>query len=70
MTIKQLSERFLRDNPELSEPTKENYKIHFDKRILPAMGDHKIDKINPTHIYDFMDNLKEDGIREDSGTQI
>ncbi len=65
MTVKDLSVRFLRDNPDLSEPTKENYKIHLDKRILPVFGDMKIDKVKPTHIYDFMDNLKEDGIRDD-----
>lgn len=65
MTVKQLSERFLRDNADLSVPTKENYAIHLDKRILPVFEDMKIDKVRPTHIYDFMDNLKEDGIRED-----
>ena len=65
MTLRQLSERFLRDNADLSEPTKENYKIHLDERILPALGDNKIDRIKPTHIYDFLNNLKEDGIRKD-----
>ncbi|NLB87853.1 MAG: site-specific integrase [Syntrophomonadaceae bacterium] len=65
MTVKQLSESFLRDNPDLSEATKENYRIHLDKRILPVFGDMKIDKIKPAHVYDFMNNLKEDGIRED-----
>lgn len=65
MTVRGLSARFLRDNADLSESTKENYRIYLDKRILPALGDIKIDKIKPIHIYDFMDNLKEDGIRED-----
>ena len=49
----------------LSEATRNNYKIHLDNRILPAMGENKIDRIKPTHIYDFYDNLKEDGIRAD-----
>lgn len=65
MTIAQLAERYLRDNSDLSESTKENYKIHLEKRILPVFGDLRINKVKPTHIYDFMDNLKEDGIRED-----
>lgn len=65
MTLKQLSERFLRDNPALSEATKHNYRIHLDKRIIPALGHIKIDKIKPMHLYDFLDNLKEDGIRKD-----
>ena len=65
MTVKELAERFLRDNPDLSPATRDNYKIHLDKRILPVFGDNKVDKIKPAHIYDFLDNLKEDGIRED-----
>jgi integrase len=65
MTLKQLSDRFLRDNPELSTATKNNYEIHLKERILPSLGDNKIDKIKPTHIYDFLNNLKEDGIRKD-----
>lgn len=66
MTVRQLSERFLRDNADLSDTTRLNYKIHLDKRILPAMGHVKIDKVKPAHLYDFYDNLKEDGIRGDS----
>lgn len=65
MTVKQLSVRFLRDNSDLSEPTKENYKIHLESRILPVFESMKIDKVKPTHIYDFLDNLTEDGIRKD-----
>lgn len=68
MTLKELSERFLRDNANISEETKQNYKIHIEQRILPALGDNKIDRIKPTHIYDFYDNLKEDGIRLDGKT--
>lgn len=66
MTVRELSVRFLRDNPDLSKATKESYKGYLDGRILPAFGDKKINKVKPTDIYDFMDNLKEDGIRKDS----
>lgn len=65
MNVRELSKRWLRDDPDLSEATKENYKYHLDKRILPALGDKKIDKVTPTNIYDFLDNLKEGGIRGD-----
>jgi len=68
MTVKQLSERFLRDYADASNTTKENYKIYLDDRILPALGDNKIIKIKPAHIYDFMNNLKEDGVRKDGKT--
>ena len=66
MSVKQLSDRFLRDNPSLSEHTKSNYKIHLDDRILPVFGDLKIDKVKPIHVYDFLANLAEDGIRKDN----
>ncbi len=65
MTVTQLAERFLRDNPDLSEATKESYKGYIDGRILPVFGHNQISKIKPAHIYDFLNNLKEDGIRMD-----
>ncbi len=65
MTVKQLAVRFLRDNSDLSEATKENYAVHLNNRILPVFEDMKIAKVKPTHIYDFMSNLAEDGIRKD-----
>lgn len=65
MTVRQLSERFLRDNPDVSDTTKANYKIHIDNRILPVFEDMKVDKVRPTHIYDFLNNLTEDGVRQD-----
>ena len=61
MTVKELSVRFLRE----SKATKESYEGYLDGRILPAFGDKVIDKVKPTEIYDFMNNLKEDGIRKD-----
>jgi integrase len=65
MTVKELSDRFIRDNPDISPLTKDNYKIHLEDRILPALGHKKIDKVIPTDIYDFLNNLREDGIRKD-----
>lgn len=65
LTVRQLAKRFLRDNSDLAEATRESYEVYLDNRILPALGNKKIDKVTPINIYDFMDNLKEDGIRKD-----
>lgn len=65
MTVKEFSERFLRDNPDLSATTKHNYEYYLNQRILPALGAKKIDKVKPTDLLDFYANLKEDGIRDD-----
>ncbi|HWP98731.1 MAG TPA: tyrosine-type recombinase/integrase [Syntrophomonadaceae bacterium] len=65
MTVKQLSERFLRDNPDLSDTTRHNYELYLNGYILPAMGHKKIDKVHSTNLYDYYNNLKEDGIRKD-----
>ncbi|EEG30278.1 DNA-binding helix-turn-helix protein [[Clostridium] methylpentosum DSM 5476] len=35
------------------------------KRILPALGHIKLDKLQPHHLIQFYDNLSESGIRED-----
>lgn len=65
MTVRQLAERFLRDNADLAQATKESYKGYLECRILPAFGHKNITKVKPIDIYDFMNNLKEDGIRKD-----
>lgn len=65
MSVKQLSVRFLRDNPDLGQHTRDSYKIYLDDRILPVFEDLKIDKVKPAHVYDFLNNLTEDGIRKD-----
>lgn len=36
------------------------------KRITPALGEIMLTKLQPTHLLDFYDNLKEVGIREDT----
>lgn len=35
------------------------------KRVIPALGDIKLTKLQPTHLLDFYDNLRENDIRED-----
>jgi integrase len=65
MTLNQLAARFLRDAPNASAETKKNYEIHLKKRILPALGHKKIDKITPSNLLDFYANLQEDGVRDD-----
>ena len=65
MNLQELAARFLRDNPNLSAETRDNYAFHLNKRILPALGHKKLDKITPSNILDFYANLQEDGIRDD-----
>lgn len=36
------------------------------KRIIPALGDIKLAKLQPVNLIDFYDNLRENGIREDT----
>lgn len=65
MTINQLAERFLRDSPEIGGTTRNSYKGYLDNYILPALGHKKIDKVTRSNLYDYYNNLKEDGIRKD-----
>lgn len=46
-------------------PTTLNTYRHFLKRILPALGHLRMDRIQPHHLMAFYDNLAEQGIRSD-----
>ncbi len=67
MTFAELIEIWMRDHAEkqLEERTLFRYKQLLEKRILPAMGHIKIQKLQPTHLLEFYNNLQEAGIRED-----
>lgn len=49
----------------LSHTTLQSYIDYLELRILPAFQYFKLDQIKPIHIIDFLDNLKEDGMRLD-----
>ncbi|HCJ57612.1 MAG TPA: site-specific integrase [Clostridiaceae bacterium] len=50
---------------ELEPKTVDEYKKLL-KRVIPALGDIKLAKLQPTQLIDFYDNLRENGIREDT----
>ncbi|WP_434642663.1 tyrosine-type recombinase/integrase [Thermoanaerobacterium thermosaccharolyticum] len=56
-------EEYAKDN--LAPKTLYRYKEMLDKRILPALGHLKLNKIKPIHILEFLNMLKEDDIRLD-----
>lgn len=50
---------------ELAPKTIHDYKGYLEKRIYPAMGHLKMNKIRPSHIIDFIDMMGEEGMRQD-----
>jgi len=67
MTFAELAQKWLKDYAEknLELPTLENYREMLDRRILPAIGHIKLDKLQPTHLLEFYNNLQEPGMRMD-----
>ena len=61
------AEKWFRDYAEkqLRPTTVAGYR-HFIKRVLPAIGHIRMDKLRPHHFMAFYDNLAESGIREDT----
>jgi integrase len=66
-SFKQFVDRWLKDYAEinLAPKTLFRYKEILDSRILPSIGHIKIDQLRPTHIIEFENMLREDGIRKD-----
>lgn len=65
-TFEDFIEKWLKDyaEPELAPKTLLRYKKLLD-RIIPALGHIKLNKLQPTHLVEFYNNLREDGIRTD-----
>jgi integrase len=49
----------------LAPKTQKSYKLHLEKRIIPAMGNIYITKLKPLQIIEFLNNLTETGLRID-----
>jgi integrase len=60
-------EKWLKDyaEPELAPKTLHRYKELLASRIIPALGHIKLNKLQPTHLTEFYNNLREKGIRLD-----
>lgn len=52
-------------SPNLAPKTLFSYKDMLTKRIIPALGHIKLNKLQPTHLLEFYNNLREDGMRLD-----
>jgi len=67
VTLKEFVERWLKEYAEIQlEPkTLESYKHELNTKILPALGHIRLDKLTPVHILSFLNNLLEDGVRQD-----
>lgn len=67
ITFAEFTERWRKDYAEkqLEPKTYHRYKDMLNSRILPALGHIKLQKLQPTHLLQFYDNLKENGIRRD-----
>ncbi len=68
MTFAELAELWITKyaESELAPKTLYRYKEMLRTRILPAIGHIKLDKLQPMHLLDFYENLREAGIRLDT----
>lgn len=66
-TLKEYFEKWFNEyaNKQLQPRTIESYNYELDNRILPALGNIKLNKLTPVKILSFLNNLTEDGIRKD-----
>jgi integrase len=60
-------DKWLKDyaEPELAPKTLFRYKELLTSRIIPSLGHIKLNKLQPTDLIEFYNNLREDGIRTD-----
>ncbi len=67
VTFEDFIEKWLKDyaEHELAPKTLYRYKELLNTRIIPALGHLKLNKLQPTHLTEFYNNLREDGIRTD-----
>lgn len=67
ITFEEFIQKWLKDyaEPELAPKTLFSYKELLKDRIIPALGHIKLNKLQPTHLNEFYNNLRENGIRLD-----
>lgn len=67
-TLEDFVNKWLEDYAQvnLQPKTLYRYKEMLDKRIIPALGNIKLEKLQPTQLLDFYNNLTEEGIRLDT----
>jgi integrase len=67
MSFEAFIEKWLKDyaEPTLAPKTIHRYKELLNTRVIPALGHIKLNKLQPTHLTEFYNNLRENGIRLD-----
>jgi integrase len=67
ITFENFIQKWLKDyaEPELAPKTVFRYKEMLNTRIIPVLGNIKLNKLQPTHFLEFYNNLREKGIRLD-----
>jgi integrase len=67
ITFEDFIHKWLKDyaENELAPKTFFSYKKILESRIIPALGHIKLNKLQPTHLNEFYNNLRENGIRLD-----
>jgi len=67
ITLSSFADRWLEEYAEkqLQPKTLDSYKLELNSKILPALGHIRLDKLQPVHIIEFLNNLLEDGVRKD-----
>lgn len=68
MTFAEFTGRWLKDyaEPDLEPKTLFRYKEMLTLRIIPAFGHIKLNKLQPHHLLEFYENLREEGMRLDT----
>jgi integrase len=67
ITFEDFAIKWLKDYGEanLAPKTLFSYQELLFKRIIPAIGHNKLNKLQPPHLIEFYNNLREEGIRQD-----
>lgn len=71
ITFGEFIKKWLQDyaEPNLAPKTLFSYRDMLEKRIIPALGHIKLNKLQPNHLLEFYNNLREGGIRLDKQYQ-
>lgn len=67
ITLNEFAERWIKEHAtkHMEAKTVASYKDELNSKILPALGNIKLNKLNPPQIESFLNNLLEDGVRRD-----
>lgn len=67
MTLADYLQEWLKIRIDLKEPTWHNYKLNIDTQIIPTLGHHSLQKLNPFLIQDYVLQKLKNGRRDGKG---